>query len=153
MAKRVLTSEQRHRISLALQRVIQQSAELREAQVDLIYAIADSQSDSSTFWIKTLAIFGDGSVESEADSNQFILRCLRYAELKPRDVYPRCDVRPCTKQQQKAIERLGGKPGDYSYAQAEDEIRNAQTRKARNDKRTGDRKADKGRRTTVSTKR
>lgn len=154
MAKRIgLDGEQRHRVGLALQRLIQQSAELREAQLDLMFAIASVSRVESSYWIRMLGLFGDGSLESEATCNQFILRCLRSAELRPRDIMAKCDLRPCTEQQHKAIERLGGKRKDYTYSQAEDVIKNAQTRKVKDAKCSGDSKINKGRRTAVPAKR
>lgn len=154
MAKRIgLDGEQRHRVGLSLQRLIQASTELREAQLDLMFTVNSVIQDKQaySYWIRMLAVYG--LLETEDQNSQFILKVLRSAGLRPRDVMPKCDLRPCSEQQHKAIERLGGKRKDYTYSQAEEVIRNAQTKKAKDDRCRRDSKANKGRRVTVHTER
>lgn len=125
-----MDENQRHRIRLSLERLIRLYGELRTEQVELMWLIGHAV-DKPHYWLMAQT-FG---LSQQADADAFILRVIRAAGLRVRDIEPRCDVRPCSAKQQRAIMKLGGKQKDYTYSQAEQVIRQRQ-RKDSNEQRS-----------------
>ena len=131
---------QRHRLRLALERIIRLNAELRTEQVDFLYQLGDAVGGKAcqqiAYWAVAFSMMDDGTVASDANVNMFILTAMRFAKLRIRDLDARCDVRPSTARQQKAIKQLGGDAKPYTYSEAERIIQLLQRKDSREPRRT-----------------